>query len=134
MNYIVKSDDVDWQPKFFPNEQQQYGEFKPLWQIHGMEQIEVRITKIPAQGTHTKYHTHTKEEEWFYVLEGSCHVNIEGQWEKVATGDSIYKPPGIFHIFRNFGDQPCVVIMLGTNIEGNEVLRTNEPAPPVDLD
>ena len=133
MKYIVKSNDMDWEPKFFPNEGQQYGEFKALWREHSMNQMEVRITRIPAHGTHTKYHAHTKEEEWFYVLSGSCHINIEGEWQVVETGDSIYKPPGDYHIFRNFGDQPCDVIMLGTNIEGSDVLRSEEPDPPSDI-
>ena len=76
---------MDWEPKFFPNEDQQYGEFKALWREHSMNQIEVRITRIPAHGTHTKYHAHTKEEEWFYVLSGSCHINIEGEWQAERT-------------------------------------------------
>ena len=133
VNYIIKSEEMPWQPKFFPHEELQYGEFKPLWQKHGMDQIEVRITRIPPNGTNTKYHMHTKEEEWFFVLSGSCHINIEGEWHLIESMDSIYKPPGDYHIFRNFGDQHCDIIMLGTNVEGSQVNRLDEPNPPSDM-
>jgi len=130
MKYIVKTKELLWQPKFFPGEEKQYGEFKPLWKEHEMKQLEVRVTLIPPGDTNTKYHTHTKEEEWFYVLYGSCHINIEGEWHKIEEGDSIFKPPGTYHIFRNFGEEPCELIMLGTNVEGSEVHRLPEPEPP----
>ena len=130
MKYIVKTNEMPWKPKFFPGEDKQYGDFKPLWQEHGTEQFEVRLTRIPGGETNTKYHTHTKEEEWFYVLSGSCHIHIEGEWYLIEQGDSVFKPTGAYHIFRNFGTEPCELIMLGTNVEGNEVHRLPEPDPP----
>ena len=130
MKYIVKTNEMPWKPKFFPGEDKQYGDFKPLWQEHGTEQFEVRLTRIPGGETNTKYHTHTKEEEWFYVLSGSCHIHIEGEWYPIEQGDSVFKPTGAYHIFRNFGTEPCELIMLGTNVEGNEVHRLPEPEPP----
>jgi uncharacterized cupin superfamily protein len=131
MKHIVRTDSLPWHPKHFPGETAQYGEFKALWEEHGTTQFEVRLTRIPpCGGTNTKYHTHTQEEEWFFVLEGSCQICIEGQWSEVRKGDSIFKPAGDFHIFRNYGDTPCDMIMIGTNIEGSEVLRKDEPDPP----
>jgi uncharacterized cupin superfamily protein len=133
MKYVVSSNDLEWEPKFFPGEDAQYGDFKALWKEHESTQFEVRITRIPPGGTNTKYHTHTKEEEWFYVLKGSCHICIEGEWQLITEGDSIFKPIGIYHIFRNFGEEPCELIMLGTNIEGSTAVKLPEPAPPADV-
>ena len=130
MKHIVKTGDLSWEPKYFPGEEAQYGEFKPLWKEHGIERFEVRLTRIPPGGTNTKYHMHTKEEEWFYVLAGSCYINIEGEWYQIEEGDSIYKPPGQYHIFRNFGTESCELIMFGSNVEGSEVHRLPEPPPP----
>lgn len=127
MKYIIKNSELEWEPKFFPGEDEQYGDFKALWKAHGSSQFEVRLTRIPPGGTNTKYHTHTKEEEWFYVTKGSCHICIEGDWQEISEGDSIFKPVGIYHIFRNFGDKPCELIMLGTNVEGSEAVRLPEP-------
>ena len=53
MKYIVKTKEMPWKPKFFPGEEKQYGDFKPLWQEHGTEQFEVRLTRIP--GRRNKY-------------------------------------------------------------------------------
>ena len=133
MKYIIRNSELDWEPKYFPGEQAQYGEFKALWKEHGTSQFEVRLTKIPPGGTNTKYHTHTKEEEWFYVLKGSCHICIEGEWQEIQEGDSIFKPIGIYHIFRNFGKNPCELVMMGPNIEGSEAVRHPEPDYPEDI-
>ena len=130
MKYIVKTRELVWEPKYFPGEKTQYGDFKALWREHGTNQFEIRITRIPPGGTNTKYHTHSKEEEWFYVISGSCHICIDDIWDKIEEGDSIFKPIGVFHIFRNFGNEPCEILMMGTNIEGSTVARLPEPAPP----
>ncbi len=133
MKFIVDTNELTWESKYFPGEDTQYGDFKALWKEHGTSQFEVRITRVPAGGTNTKYHTHTKEEEWFYVLEGSCHICIEGEWKQIKKGDSIFKPIGAYHIFRNFGEDPCEMIMMGSNIEGSEAIKLPEPDPPKDL-
>ena len=104
---------------------------KALWKEHGTSQFEVRITRIPPGGTNTKYHTHTKEEEWFFVLSGSCHICIDGKWEQIGSGDSIFKRIGSYHIFRNFGKEPCEMIMMGANVEGSTAEKLPEPDPPI---
>ncbi len=130
MKHIVNTKELDWEPKLFPGEEAQYGDFKALWKEHQTNQFEVRITRIPPGGTNTKYHTHSKEEEWFYVLKGSCHICLEGDWQVIGEGDSIFKPIGDYHIFRNFGDEPCEVIMVGTNVAGSTAEKLPEPDPP----
>jgi uncharacterized cupin superfamily protein len=133
MKHIIKADERDWEPKFFPGEETRSGEFKALWKAHGSTQFEMRLTRVDPGETNTKYHTHSKEEEWFYVTKGSCHVCINGEWQEINEGDSVFKPTGDFHIFRNFGDGPCELLMMGTNVEGSSVERRPEPEPPVRL-
>ena len=133
MKHIIKTKDSTWLPKYFPGEDKQYGEYKALFEEHGTEQFEVRITRIPHGGTNTKYHSHSKTEEWFYVLSGSCHINIEGTWYLIEEGDSIHTPPDVLHIFRNYGTSDCDIIMVGTNVAGDEVTRLSEPEPPASV-
>jgi len=130
MRHIVKAGELPWKPKYFPGEENPFGDFKALWEVHGTTQFEVRITRIPPGGTNTKYHTHTMEEEWFYVLQGKCHICLNGKWREIEEGDSIFKPVGDYHIFRNFADVPCEIIMLGSNIEGSKSEVLPEPKPP----
>ncbi|MEX0330831.1 MAG: cupin domain-containing protein [Puniceicoccaceae bacterium] len=130
MKHIVRAGDLEWEPKIFPGETTRSGEFKALWKAHGSSQFEMRLTRIGPGETNTKYHTHSREEEWFYVTMGSCHVCINGDWFLIERGDSVFKPVGDYHIFRNFGDAPCEVLMLGSNVEGSTAERRPEPEPP----
>jgi len=130
MKFIVKTGELEWKPKFRRNEARQYGEFKALWQEHECQQFEVKITRVLPHDVTTTYHTHTKEEEWFYVLNGTCYINIEMEWHEIETGDSIFKPPGTYHTFRNISDEPCDIIMMGTNIEGSKLERIPESELP----
>lgn len=130
MKLILKSGEVPWEPKFIPGYPEQYGEFQALGREHGSTQFEMRLTRVPPHGTSTRYHTHTREEEWFYVLRGRCHICLEGGWRELGPGDSVFKPVGRYHIFRNFTDAPCEILMLGSNVAGSEVIRIDEPPPP----
>jgi quercetin dioxygenase-like cupin family protein len=57
-------------------------------------------------------HTHTKEDELSYVLEGEIGVMI-GDREFIApTGSYVFKPRGIVHAFWNNGTTPARLIEL----------------------
>jgi quercetin dioxygenase-like cupin family protein len=57
-------------------------------------------------------HTHTREDEYSYVLEGSVGVQI-GETEMVAlAGTLIVKPRGLAHAFWNAGDEPARLLEL----------------------
>jgi quercetin dioxygenase-like cupin family protein len=57
-------------------------------------------------------HTHTREDEYSFVLEGRVGVQI-GDTELVATpGSLIIKPRGLAHAFWNAGDEPARLLEL----------------------
>jgi quercetin dioxygenase-like cupin family protein len=57
-------------------------------------------------------HTHTREDEYSFVLEGSVGVQI-GDMEMVAEqGTLIVKPRGMPHAFWNAGDAPARLLEL----------------------
>jgi len=129
--HILHSSDLPWRdkiiPKFSPDRR---GCFKNLAEQHGLTQFDVRITLIPPGETNTWQHSHSCVEEWFFVLHGTCHVHIDGRWLPVHAGDSIATSPGDFHMFRNFGDTGCEIIMVGKNDDSDAVERIAEPEPP----
>jgi uncharacterized cupin superfamily protein len=130
-NYIVKPDDMEWKPKIAPQiSPERKGFFKLLSEQHGLKQFEARLTRLPPGEASTWYHTHTVCEEWFYVLRGCCHLNLNGEWTEIAAGDSIATAPGDFHIFRNFGTENCDLIMVGINHPDDQAERRAEPALP----
>jgi mannose-6-phosphate isomerase-like protein (cupin superfamily) len=51
---------------------------------------------IPAGGA-TQRHYHRASEEFYYILEGSGSMEIDGETREVGVGDAILIPPGAWH-------------------------------------
>ena len=52
-------------------------------------------------------HTHTREDEWSYVLGGEIGVEIDGTTTVARPGDLVLKPRGVPHAFWNASDSPA---------------------------
>ena len=52
-------------------------------------------------------HTHSREDEFSYVLEGTVGVKLGDQEFLVSRGSYIVKPRGIPHAFWNLGPEPA---------------------------
>jgi quercetin dioxygenase-like cupin family protein len=50
-------------------------------------------------------HRHSKEDEFFTVLEGRFELLVEGEWKPVLKGETAFAPRNHWHTFRNAGDQ-----------------------------
>jgi quercetin dioxygenase-like cupin family protein len=59
-------------------------------------------------------HTHTREDEAFYVLSGELLVELEGEPapHRVSPGGFVFGARGRRHALRNAGDQPVRVLIL----------------------
>jgi quercetin dioxygenase-like cupin family protein len=55
-------------------------------------------------------HTHTREDEFSYVLEGEVGARIGDQVLQATPGCYIIKPRGILHTFWNAGNKPARLI------------------------
>lgn len=55
---------------------------------------------IVSNGTEPPPHTHTQEDEAFYILEGEMSLRIGGQTIEAGAGDLVYLPRGIEHSFE----------------------------------
>jgi quercetin dioxygenase-like cupin family protein len=49
-------------------------------------------------------HSHTHEDETFYVLEGEYEFLEDGQWHKAEHGRAVLAKRGSVHTFRNVGN------------------------------
>jgi quercetin dioxygenase-like cupin family protein len=65
---------------------------------------------IPA-GFSTGLHVHRVQEETFYVLEGECEWQVDGQRVSAKPGTYLFLPPGVPHDIRNVSDKPARVLM-----------------------
>lgn len=52
-------------------------------------------------------HTHRREDEWSYVLEGQVGVELAGEVVVAGPGDLVLKPRDVPHAFWNAGDEPA---------------------------
>ncbi|MEA3209269.1 MAG: hypothetical protein QOE70_2326 [Chthoniobacter sp.] len=55
--------------------------------------------RVPA-GSATQRHYHQLAEEFYFILEGSGTIEIDGASREVRPGDAILIPPGAWHTIR----------------------------------
>ena len=75
-----------------------------------MSMIETDVT--PGGGP--TYHSHSREDEVFYVVSGMAEVQIENEVFLCRAGDRIYGPRNIFHTYRNVGDTDLKMLIVYT--------------------
>ncbi len=66
-------------------------------------------------GQSTVMHQHPREEEAIYVLEGTAHMQIDGQEVVVRAGSIVQFPNAVLHDVRNLGPERCVIMFLKLN-------------------
>lgn len=71
----------------------------------------VAVVEHPvAPGGFALPHTHTREDEISYVLEGTIHAEIDGREYVVEAGEYLFKPRNLKHAFWNPTDRPARLI------------------------
>ena len=66
-------------------------------------------------GQSTVMHTHPKEEEAIFVLEGTANMNVAGEEHIVPAGAIIKFPANVPHDVRNLTQDRCVIMFLKCN-------------------
>src|SRR5881409_3184929 len=66
-------------------------------------------------GQSTVMHTHPKEEEAIFVLEGTANMSIDGEEVVVPAGSIVKFPQNVQHDVRNLGSERCVIMFLKVN-------------------
>jgi quercetin dioxygenase-like cupin family protein len=66
-------------------------------------------------GQSTVMHSHPKEEEAIYVLQGVANMNIDGREVVVPAGSLVKFPSNVPHDVRNLGAERCVIMFLKVN-------------------
>lgn len=75
-----------------------------------MSMIETHV----APGGGPTYHSHSREDETFYVVSGIAEVQLENEIFLCKAGDRVYGPRNIFHTYRNVGDTDLKMIIVYT--------------------
>ncbi len=69
-------------------------------------------------GQSTVMHSHPKEEEAIFVLEGTANMSIDGREVVVPAGSIVKFPKNVPHDVRNLGDTRCVIMFVKVNPRG----------------
>jgi quercetin dioxygenase-like cupin family protein len=101
----------------------------------------VLLENLTAPGGGPPPHVHTREAEFFYVLDGSFEIRIGDVRHALGPGGFAYVPPGTVHNFRNTAATPSRILvgftpggMEGFFRESGRPATDDGPAPPVDDD
>jgi len=101
----------------------------------------VLLENLTAPGGGPPPHVHTREDEFWYVLEGSFEIRVGDEVHALGPGGFAYAPRGTVHNFRNTGDRPARVLvgftpggMEGFFRDSGRPAIDDGPAPPVDDD
>lgn len=66
-------------------------------------------------GQSTVMHSHPREEEAIFVLEGVANMSIGGEEVVVPAGSIVKFPARVPHDVRNLGAERCVIMFLKVN-------------------
>jgi len=66
-------------------------------------------------GQSTVMHSHPREEEAIFVLEGTAHMAIAGEEIVVLAGSIVKFPHNVPHDVRNLGPGRCVIMFVKVN-------------------
>ena len=78
-------------------------------------QMSVMLVEVPAGGA-VPPHTHAREEEGYFVLEGALALTIGDRTDTLAPGDFGHVPPRTVHGYANPG--PATVRFLAFTVGG----------------
>jgi quercetin dioxygenase-like cupin family protein len=59
-------------------------------------------------------HRHSREDEWFYVLDGEITVEVDSERMILPAGGSAFAPRGTVHAFQNFGTTQARILAMVT--------------------
>jgi quercetin dioxygenase-like cupin family protein len=66
-------------------------------------------------GQSTVMHSHPREEEAIYVVEGTVHMNVGGQEIAAPAGSFVKFPHAVPHDVRNLSDTRAVIMFIKVN-------------------
>ena len=81
-----------------------------IWFIHNLARVRVSgedsggalaVVEIEGRrGDMPPLHAHEREDECFYVLEGTMSVHVPGRSIELGPGEAYFAPRGVAHVYR----------------------------------
>jgi mannose-6-phosphate isomerase-like protein (cupin superfamily) len=101
----------------------------------------VFLENLTVPGGGPPPHIHTREDEFFFVLDGTFEIRIGDEIHALGAGGFAFVPRGTVHSFRNTAETPSRILvgftpagMEGFFRESGRPATDDGPAPPLDED
>jgi len=118
----IPSEFID-DPKFETNLRTKY-----LGARAGSEKLYINIDYVKPGGKSVKYHSHSRQEEFFAILKGSGLLRFNNEEIEVTTNDYFAKPAGKgnAHQFINNSNDILIILDCGTKNDNDEIYYPDE--------
>ncbi len=82
----------------------------------GSEKLYINMDYVKPGAESVKYHSHSKQEEFFFIINGKGILRIDGREKPIVSGDVISIPSGknIAHQFINNSSEILQILDVGT--------------------
>lgn len=99
-----------------------------LGKAGGGEKLYANIDRVVPGGSSCKFHSHSKQEEFFYILRGKGTLRVGEESREVKAGDFFCKPAGkgLAHQFTNTSNDVLEILDVGSVQPGDEVFYPDE--------
>jgi quercetin dioxygenase-like cupin family protein len=72
------------------------------------------LENVIPPGLGPPLHTHTNEDESWYVIEGELRFKLAGDVQCAPAGSFVFVPRGTPHFFQNIADAPARILVMFT--------------------
>jgi uncharacterized cupin superfamily protein len=103
---------------------EQYGYYNLSKALH-LGRMRANIFRF-RPGEKMEYHSHTEQEELFYVLEGSCTLIVDGERHPLVQGSFVRLDPRPRRQLVNDSDGDCLWLAVGAPGIDNEWVEHRE--------
>ena len=127
---MLKILNIDNLPNEFIDDQEFESHMKTtyLGAAAGSDKIYVNIDYVKPGAKSVKYHSHSKQEEFFLILKGSGILRMKDEEVSVKQGDFVAKQAGldIAHQFINNGSEILQILDCGLNERDETITYPDE--------
>jgi len=75
-------------------------ESKKEWQNFSLSEVNDCVVRLGVIHGEFHWHTHDKEDEFFYVIDGLLHIDLKEKTFDIHSGQGIMVPKGVLHRTR----------------------------------
>ncbi|HEV7434289.1 MAG TPA: cupin domain-containing protein [Pseudorhizobium sp.] len=96
---------------------------RSLGDIFGLSNFGVNLTTLQPGAVSALQHSHSKQDEFVYIVEGELWLVSGDEQERLSSGYCVGFPAGgVSHHLENRSETPALYLEIGDRTEGDEVV------------